>query len=343
MPSLPPLDIKRRINPAPHVVLLGAGASLAAFPKGDANGQELPLMRNMVDVLGLREILANAGFTENLDDFEGLYDGLFSSGAHPTLMREIESRVREYFSSLRLPHEATLYDLLLLSLREKDVVATFNWDPFLARTFKRNRSIGRLACILFLHGNVDVGACGEHRRTGFLDQRCSVCGTFMEPSQLLFPVKQKDYTTDPFIRNEWTQLEQALEKAYLITIFGYSAPATDVEARNLLLQSWQENPTRDFGQINIVDKRPIKDLEDSWRDFFVRRHYTILSDVRHTTSFRHPRRSCEAFAMATLQQDPWQENFYPNTQSLDEIHAWLQPMLDEEVEGTFSGNPCTNN
>lgn len=39
MPSLPPLDIKRRINHTPRVVLLGAGGGLASFPAGDANGR----------------------------------------------------------------------------------------------------------------------------------------------------------------------------------------------------------------------------------------------------------------------------------------------------------------
>ncbi len=37
----------------PHVVILGAGASYAAFPNGDKNEVRLPLMNNFVDILGL--------------------------------------------------------------------------------------------------------------------------------------------------------------------------------------------------------------------------------------------------------------------------------------------------
>ncbi|HBD7214869.1 TPA: hypothetical protein K1Y51_001717, partial [Legionella pneumophila] len=37
----------------PHVVLLGAGASLAALPNGDANKKQLPLMNNLVEVIQL--------------------------------------------------------------------------------------------------------------------------------------------------------------------------------------------------------------------------------------------------------------------------------------------------
>lgn len=340
MPALPPLDVKRKINHAPHVILLGAGASLAAFPAGDANGRMLPLMRNLVDVVGLGDLLAAHGVHESHDDFEALYDGLATNGTRPELLRTMEEKIHAYFAAMRLPDEVTLYDFLLLSLREKDVIATFNWDPFLAQAFRRNRSIRRLPKILFLHGNVEIGACRDHRRNGFIEQRCSVCGNHMEPSQLLFPVKHKDYTSDPFIRSEWEQLQYALEHAYLVTIIGYSAPVTDVEARSLLLKKWKENPTRELAEIDIVDIRPREEIERSWADFFVRQHYGIFPDVSRITSFHYPRRSCEAFAMATLQQDPWPENDLPLVQRLEDLHAWLHPLLEEEANGTFSGKPC---
>lgn len=298
-------------------------------------------MRNLIEVVGLRELLAAHGVGSGYEDFEALYDGLATENTKTDLLRSLEQQLHAYFAAMRLPEEATLYDLLLLSLREKDVVATFNWDPFLAQAFRWNRSIRRLPRILFLHGNVEVGACREHRKSGFIEQKCSVCGNLMEPSRLLFPVKHKDYTSDPFIRSEWEQLQEALERAYLVTIFGYSAPMTDVEARSLLLKKWMENPTRELAEIDIVDIRPRDDVEASWSDFFVRQHYGIYPDITRTTAFHHPRRSCEAFAMATLQQDPWTENDFPQTRRLDEIHAWLHPLLEEEVNGTFSGKPCS--
>ena len=340
MKSLPPLDINRKINHAPHVVLLGAGASLAACPNGDANGRKLPLMRNLVEIVGLTELLKAHGVYEGYEDFESLYDGLASMKSTPGLISLLESKVHDYFAGMRLPDEATIYDLLLLSLREKDVIATFNWDPFLAQAFRRNRHLRRLPKIVFLHGNVEIGFCQEHKRTGFIEQQCSVCGKFMEPSRLLFPVKQKDYTSDPFIVSEWTQLKYALSHAYLVTIMGYSAPVTDIEARTLLLEAWKENPTRELAEIELVDIRPRKDLEISWQDFFVRQHYGVYDDIRHTIPFHHPRRSCEAFAMATLQQDPWHENDFPNTSRLEDIHAWLEPLISEEEQDMFTGKPC---
>ena len=40
-----------------HIVILGAGASVAAFPDGDANGKRLPTMANFVEMLSLESIL----------------------------------------------------------------------------------------------------------------------------------------------------------------------------------------------------------------------------------------------------------------------------------------------
>ena len=123
MPSLPPLDVKRKVNHAPHVVLLGAGASLAAFPQGDANGRRLPLMRDLVDVVGLRGLLVANGVRDDHEDFEALYDGLASDPSKSAVLRSLEQELHKYFSGIKISNEVTLYDKLLLSLREKDVIA----------------------------------------------------------------------------------------------------------------------------------------------------------------------------------------------------------------------------
>ena len=85
-------------------------------------------------------------------------------------MKEIEKRIDAYFSSLRIPREATKYDFLLLSLREKDAIFTFNWDPFLFDAYKRNAHIASLPEIFFLHGNVRIGICPNHTKAWGKDE-----------------------------------------------------------------------------------------------------------------------------------------------------------------------------
>ena len=54
----------------------------------------------------------------------------------------------------------------------------------------------------------------------------------------------------------------------------------------------------------------------------------------------YPRRTCDALAMATLQQTPWKENRFPRGISLDELQKWIHPLVKEEEAKILSGNPC---
>lgn len=135
-------------------------------------------------------------------------------------------------------------------------------------------------------------------------------------------------------------LRDYLKRAYFITIYGYSAPVTDVEAKKLMLDEWKANPTLELAEVEIVDIRPREELEETWKDFLFSHHYTIWDDVFSTCLLRHPRRSCDAFAMATLQCQPWEENPFPKTSQLDQLQEWIAPLLREEEAGQLSGNPC---
>ncbi|MCX6376176.1 MAG: hypothetical protein NTU88_09145, partial [Armatimonadetes bacterium] len=117
----------------PHVVILGAGVRLAAFPHGDRNGRTLPLMRNLVETVGLEPLLNKYGVSYGGEDFEALYSRLASSDGDAEVLRKIEEAVQSYFSPMELPDEVTLYDHLVLSLRAKDLIASFNWDPLLVQ------------------------------------------------------------------------------------------------------------------------------------------------------------------------------------------------------------------
>lgn len=340
MHSLPALDIRTKQNHSPHVVILGAGASRAAFPNGDALGIVPPLMADLIERTGLTGVFRDFDLPVKNQNFEELYDALSTSGSDPGLLETIERRVQEYFSEMRLPNTATLYDRLILSLRSKDLIATFNWDPYLIQSYRRNLAIKELPQIVFLHGNIGIGICKKDKLKGYVDQVCTKCGHSLKATKLLYPVRQKHYAQNEFIQNEWQILQNTLRRAYIVTIFGYAAPSTDIEARQLLLDAWKNNPTLPLAEIDIIDTNKRAILEKTWQDFIHKTHYGIFDDISNTHLLRHPRRSCEAFAMATLQQTPWRENKLPAYPSLSALHHWLNPLLAEENSGTFSGNPC---
>lgn len=348
MRQLPPLD--KNINHAPHVVLLGAGASIAAYLSWGKLGPCLPSMQDLIEVLSLRSEIKNAGYETDGLNFEAFYDDLSSSDKNQDLKDLIESRVYKFFNSLTLPNTPTIYDYLVLSLREKDVIATFNWDPFLLQAYMRNEVVTntRRPRVAFLHGNVKVAVCGVCSVTGVNGRRCSRCGDLLEPSKLLYPVKHKNYNDNPFIKSEWDILRRRLGKAYYLTIFGYSAPTTDVEARSLMLEAWKDNATLEFAEVEIIDVRPRNEIEKTWDDFFFSHHYTIVNEVSNSYLFTHPRRSCDAYAAATLMCEPWHDNRFPCFKTLPELQQWVAPLIKEEElyeleRKNFSGDPLPPN
>lgn len=348
MPTLPPLD--QNVNLAPHTVLLGAGASIASYVHWGKTGSPLPSMQDLVDVLSLREEMTKAGFETRDINFESFYDDLVSSGQNEQLRSVIESRVYAYFSSLALPAQPTIYDYLILSLREKDLIATFNWDPFLLQAYMRNECVTRTRRprIAFLHGNVAIGTCEKDRVSGVNGRVCSRCDEALQPSKLLYPVKHKNYANDKFIDGEWRALRWNLERTYYLSVFGYSAPKTDVEARELMLEVWKKNRTLELAEVDIIDVKARDELEKNWGEFFVGHHYGIVDDIFSSYLFTHPRRSCDAFASATLMADPWHDNPFPRFEALEDLQAWVKPLIEEEEafereEKPFSGKPVPPN
>jgi hypothetical protein len=339
MPTLPALDLKTNINHSPHVVILGAGASRAACPKGDAGGKYVPVLRELNTCLDLEPLFRKNAISYENTDFESMYDDLVTSGKHAEVVKELEHRVQDYFSQLKLPKTATIYDYLVLSLREQDLIVSFNWDPFLTQAWERNSKAVKLPTIVFLHGNVDISVCRKDRVKDFRGNICSKCKEPLVPAPLLYPVRQKNYNAHAYIEAEWNELRGYLERAYLLTIFGYAAPKTDVEARALLLETWKKNPMFELAQVEIIDVKPRKELVSTWEEFFCRSHYGISETIWKSYLFYHPRRSSEALAMATLQNMPWKDNPFPRTTDLKKLQEWARLLWLEETTGRLSGLP----
>lgn len=328
---------------APHVVILGAGASVAAFPNGDLRGNKLPLMKNIIDVIGLTSLLKNYGLDAGTN-FEVFYDTLATKNVNQQIISKIEDTVFTYFSNLSLPPYPTIYDYLVLSLREKDIIASFNWDPLLLQAFRRNVHLKRLPTLAFLHGNVGLGICYDDNNYGFSDQKCKDCENKFEKSRLLYPVQHKDYNKNVFIKDQWARLRDHLENAYHLTIYGYSAPITDIEAKRLMLEVWQKNKSLKLAEVDIIDIKSEEEVQMAWSDFTYSHHYSVKQDIFDSWLFHFPRRSCEAFFDATLMCRPWKGNPFPKFDTLPKLQEWVMRLIEEEnkceeLKEPFSGLP----
>ncbi len=315
----------------PHVVLLGAGASLAALPKGDKRGVKPPLMANFVPALGLEPLLREHGVKRVPDHFERLLGLLHGKPRYAPLLAELERRVYDFFAAMELPDEPTLYDHLLLSLRRKDVVATFNWDPLLVQAYERNLSrTEELPAIAVLHGCVAVGYCPEHlERTGRPGVRCPQCHRELVRTPLLYPVADKDYLSNQLIARQWRATRHALREANLLTVFGYSAPSTDSDAVQLLRSAWSRNGLREMFGTEVIDVRP--EVEAKWKPFFSR-HRKVCSSFYDSWLGRHPRRTCEAAFRRFHLDQRLQPDAVPTSAGFDGLYEWLAPFLPFERE-----------
>jgi hypothetical protein len=315
----------------PHVVLLGAGASLAAFPDGEASGRRLPVLNDLVQTIpGLQQLIAEAKVSP-AENFENAYSRIRGNPDLASVATRIEEAVRVYFSEMRLPDRPTLYDHLVLCLRQKDVIATFNWDPLLAQACQRNAHVAEPPKVLFLHGNTGVGFCESCSVLRPAGQYCSSCGGQTEATPLLYPIERKDYSSHPFIRAEWGSVRHELKQAYMFTIFGYSAPVSDAEALALLRDGWGRAASRNLEEIEIINVTPPDQLRDTWRDFIHTEHYRVTDSFYKSWIARHPRRSCESM-WSMLMERNWNllEKPVPVTTSWGELWAWFERLRAQE-------------
>lgn len=325
---IPPM--RNNTSLSPHVVILGAGASLAAFPNGDKNGVKLPLMNSLAAAINLEDIMPKR-YKPYLQDFEKLYGLIANDASQQKLKETIENKVYEYFQNLDIPDTPTLYDYLILSLREKDVIATFNWDPLLLKCMHRHAAVKKLPTVLFLHGNVAIGVCQDCRITGYsYNKICHRCYKPFQPMNLLYPVDNKNYSSDIVIKEEWEDLKWYLKHALYTTVFGYSAPASDIDAKNLMLDAMNTNRSKVFYELEIIDVKVEEDVEANWRYFLYKNHYRIINKFQHSYLWQHPRRSCDAFFSAYLMNAPWPNNLFPNFKTIKEMHDWVEPLLEDE-------------
>ena len=331
----------------PHVVLLGAGASCAAIPFGDRNGKRISAMNGFIEKLGLQEIISNLPLENSSDNLEDIYmeidEKSVPGNEYEKARDELETRIYRYMSDYVIPDAPTVYDFLLLSLTSKDLVATFNWDPLLIQSYARvMRYTNNLPELAFLHGNVAVGYCETDNVIGNVGKPCK-CGEPLKAIKLLYPIKKKDYQSEIAISKSWKTLQNALAVAYMVTIFGYSAPKSDIEAIEMLKKAWGSVDNRKLEEIEIIDLRPETEVINSWSEFIHTHHYSYHQDFFNTSLGRYPRRSCESTfdrLMNCMFLDG--SKGFKKNMSFDDIQTLIYPLLEEEIYVKTAGGMLSN-
>jgi hypothetical protein len=314
----------------PHVVILGAGASKAAFPNGDKNGKPLPLMDELPGILGGPWVSLIEKTKPPVAGFEAQFSWIRRGGAHISELQAIERIIEQYFAELKLPDTPTIYDYLVLGLRPKDVVATFNWDPLLLQAIRRNRQVADLPDVRFLHGCVAYATCQEHDVLGVLSEACPECRKPLVKGQLFYPDSDKDYTRDSVVYRDWTAVAVSLQEAFHLTIFGYSGPQTDFAARKLLLGGWSRTKMKEISHVEIIDLKDEEELIKNWKEFIPFNHDMVTRDFWSSTIARWPRRTQDYKLFASLYGVPAEYLGPLRTDSLAELQNWHREIAAAE-------------
>jgi hypothetical protein len=319
-------------TPLTHVVILGAGASKAAMPIGDKFGKMIPLMDDLPKILGntWEALLQKAKPPKG--NFESAFSWMRKTGHFHSQLSNIEMLIKKYFQDLELPDDPTIYDYLVLGLRGKDIIATFNWDPFLIQAHRRNRDIADLPDVRFLHGCVAFRTCTEHDILGGPYEECPECHRHLIEGRLFFPEEDKDYAKDELIYRDWLAVKKKLQKAFHLTIFGYSGPATDYNARNLLLDGWKQTPVRDISHVEIIDINDANVLRELWHEFFPHYHNIIVNNFWDSSIARWPRRTSEWKLSASRYGIPSEYIGPYRSESLFDIQQWFSQLAEAESE-----------
>lgn len=322
----------------PHVVILGAGASRAVCPKGDNGGIRLPLMSDFAEIVGVTSVLERWGLNPALN-FEDIFSDLYERNETDKIVK-LQTAIENYFSQLELPTNPTIYDHLILSLRGKDLIATFNWDPLLMQAHLRNGKTGlSLPKLVFLHGNVCVGCCDKDRTAGLAGNLCKKCREPYRMVPLLYPIKRKNYAKNLFIANQWKWLKWGLENAFMTTIFGYSGPKTDQEAIAAMENAWGDKYQRAMEQLSFITIQNEDDICKNWDAFIHTHHYDApVVDFYDSWIAKHPRRTGEAWINQYFDIKFIDDNPLPKNADFPKLWKWFEQFKKPENRALTGSN-----
>lgn len=142
---------------------------------------------------------------------------------------------------------------------------------------------------------------------------------------------KRNYNKTPFLAHQWKVFKAHFRITPLVTIFGYSAPSTDVEARKILKEVWGTPNQRKLEEIEFIDLKQKEQLREEWKEFIHSHHYRNYSSFYESYVATFPRRSIEACNREILLGEVLDYNPPPHFTSLQELRDFMRPLQEEET------------
>lgn len=307
-----------------HLVILGAGSTIATIPNGDKNGEESYTLANLLKDKTFTSFLEKVQGNFSTNDVEDLCKQLYKEDR--PLYYEFESLVRKKYARLELPEEFTILDRLVLSLTPNDAIVSFNWDDLVIQAYQRMSDYvpeEMLPILAFPHGNAQTVYNNKH----YTSKRIVTSPGWFD-SPLNMPVDEIDYKSDVFINSQWHILDFYMRNAQMITFFGYRGPSSDEQDLKHLDELFAKNKICD--KIEIIDK----DLESSIQvakrleRFKMQTNWLYpCADFWHNSIAKHPRRTLSAIGNWN-----YSTKTFANEETLAEFMSHVGPLIEEEQD-----------
>jgi len=108
-------------------------------------------------------------------------------------------------------------------------------------------------------------------------------------------------------------------------------------------KAWYNNKYYELNEVEIIDIKSTKILEETWNDFTHSHHYSAFKNIKHSLAFIYSRRSCEHWGDAIMQNFPWFEQRIPNYKYLSKLQDWVKPLIGEEMNFNENDVPIPPN
>jgi hypothetical protein len=156
--------------------------------------------------------------------------------------------------------------------------------------------------------------------------------------RLLYPIKNKDYSQNVYIQDAWNRLQYYLENACIVTIWGYSAPKSDKEAKLMMLKAFSSQ-FRILDQIEVIDIAEEEKIYKTWSPFAKQTNYhlNIHKSLMDTILGEFPRRSVEGYVKRNI-EGWWGGSTLTlkDCNTFDGVAQLVEPLLKNEKENNYS-------
>ena len=308
-----------------HLVILGAGSTIATIPQGDKKGEKSYTLANLLSDPSLMPFVQKVHDKNyRTDDVEELCNQLYKNDIN--LYNEFETLIRKKYGSLELPMRFTILDRLVLSLTPNDAIVSFNWDDLIIQAYQRMSYFvpdKMLPILAFPHGNAQAA----YSKTHYTSRRVITNDRNWLDSPLNMPVDEVDYKSNLFIKSQWHILEFYIRNAKMITFFGYRGPKSDEQDLQHLDEIFVKNKIcdkieiidKDLHEAQIVAKNLVRfKMQENWV-------YTC-PDFWHSSIAKYPRRTLHSL------ENNW--NYTSKTsvkeETLAEFMGHVGPLIEEE-------------